>query len=83
MKRFRLKGTPELKLHSIPGLIWDPEAPFSEASMGKRGAFNVYHIYVFSCPGSSIPDLGQSVPLYDFDTKSDLSPFRHLIGVVS
>ena len=24
-----------------PGLIWDPEAPFSEASIGKSGAFIV------------------------------------------
>ena len=45
---------------------------------------------IFSCPGSSIPDLGQSltdwVPLLNFDRKSDfwdLRPFRHLIRVMS
>ena len=29
---------------SSPGLIWDPEAPFSEASIGKSGAFIGIHI---------------------------------------
>ena len=49
---------------------------------------------VFSCPGSSIPDLGQwvsewvsqSLPLLNFETKSDfwhLKLFRHLIRVMS
>ena len=41
---------------------------------------------LFSCPGSSMPDLGQSLPLLNFDTKSDfwyLRPFRHLIKVMS
>ena len=48
------------------------------------------HALVFSCPGSSRPDLGQWlsdwVPLLNFDTKSDfwhLTPFTHLIGVMS
>ena len=42
---------------------------------------------VFSCPGSSTPDLGDWVswvPLLNFDTKSDfwdLRPVRHLITV--
>ena len=46
----------------------------------------VFPFHVFSSPGSSIPDLGQwvseSVPLLNFDTKSDfwhLKLFRHLI----
>ena len=45
---------------------------------------------VFSCPGHSIPDLGQwvgePVPLLNFDTKSDfwdLSPFPHVISLIS
>ena len=42
MKRFRLEGAQYWK-EELPGLIWDPEAPFSEASMGKSGAFNVYY----------------------------------------
>ena len=33
-------------IRRLPGLIWDAEAPFSEASMGKSGAFNVYQILI-------------------------------------
>ena len=28
-------------IRRLPGLIWDAEAPFSEASMGKSGAFKL------------------------------------------
>ena len=41
---------------------------------------------IFSCPGSSIPDLGQSltdwVPLLNFDRKSDFWDLRHMIRVM-
>ena len=37
-----------------PGLIWDPEAPLSDASMGKSGAFIVYHIVTLNIVNSFV-----------------------------
>ena len=50
-------------IRRLPGLIWDAEAPFSEASMGKSGAFKLMLIkFIFQISNRTAAMVAMRIP---------------------